>query len=258
MDKTLIEMLEKFGLEELEAKVYLSALQSKSGSAYEISKHLKTRTSVYGALKKLKDKGLITLTVNKDKKIYRAKDIISFVAEKRSETEIISKNILTLSKHLFALKHTGIKIFKGEDDLLEGLRYGTQKSDTDTPKIIYCVYPSSSKITITPKDTIYYNFNISLTKYNYKKIIISDINVRKEYQHLDKSLGFTRAMIDHPLLTDLSKLAIGIEVLEDVGITKIFFYKENLILVLENSELSHFIINYLSLVLKSYDNVNTL
>ena len=51
MDKTLIEMLQKFGLEELEARVYLSALQSKKGSAYDISKNLKTRTKKFIELK---------------------------------------------------------------------------------------------------------------------------------------------------------------------------------------------------------------
>ncbi len=245
MDKTLIEMLQKFGLEELEAKVYLSALQSKSGSAYEISKNLKTRTSVYSALAKLKQKGFISLTINKNKKIYRAKDILSLVEEKRNETEIISKNILTLSTHLLTLKHTGIKIFKGEDDLLEGLRYGINKGTPEDPKKIYCIYPSSSKITISPKDTMYYNFNVTLSKYNCKKIIISDTKVRSEYIHLDESLGFERHMIDRPILSDLSKLAIGIEIIEDSGVLKIIFYKENLILILENKELTDFGMRYI-------------
>ena len=131
--------------------------------------------------------------------------------------------------------------------MLEGLRYGVHKSEDTTIKDIYCVYPSSSKITISPKDTIYYNFNSNLLKYHHRKIIISDTNVRKEYLHLDESLGFTRHMIDHSLLYDLSKLAIGLEVIEDNGVVKIIFYKENLILVLENKELSLFITQYLRL-----------
>ena len=250
MDSTLVEMLEIFGLEKLEAQVYLSTLKARNGSAYEISKNLKTRTSVYSALQKLKDKGLIHESIQKNKKIYHAKDILSFVEEKRSETEIISKNIITLSAHLLSLKSTGIKIFKGEGELKEALRYGIHKGNEKETKNIYCLYPSSSKITISPKDTIYYNFNITLSKYGYRKLILSDKGVRSEYRNLDEGLGFTRYMLDHELLRDISKLAIGVEVTEDSGLIKILFYKENLVLILENKELADFLVKYFLLIVK--------
>lgn len=249
MDTTLIEMLEKFGLSELEAKVYLSTLLSKKGSAYDISKNLKTRTTVYTVLEKLKQKGLISLTTSKNKKIYRAKDITTFIEEKRNETDIISRNILTLSARLLTLKHTGIKIFKGEDELLVGLKYGIVRGEPLCKSMLYCIYPSSSKITISPKDTLYYNFNIELTKYHCQKIILSDTHVRSEYKKLDENLGFIRHTRDHQMLKDLSKLAIGLEVLEVSSIIKIFFYKENVILVIENKELSQFIITYLKMLI---------
>ncbi len=245
MDRTLIEMIEKLGLSKLEAEVYISALLSEKGTAYDISRGLKTRTSVYTTLDKLRKKGLVTLSTQKNKKLYKAKDILSLIQEKQDESDIIYRNILTLSTHLFSLKHTGIKIFKGENDLKEALRYGISKRKGEGESVIYCLYPSSSKVTISPKDTVYYNFNSTLREYRYTKIILSDTKVRKEYEFLDKELGFTRIKKDVQILFDLSKLSIGIEVIESSGVIKIFFYKETLILAIENKELSTFLITYL-------------
>ena len=250
MDRTLIEMIEKLGLSKLEAEVYLSTLISKKGTAYDISRGLKTRTSVYTTLDKLRKKGLVTLSTQKNKKLYKAKDILSLINEKQDESDIIYKNILTLSTHLFSIKSTGIKIFKGEVDLKEALRYGVPKIRGEKKSTIYCIYPSSSRVTISPKDTIYYNFNSSLRDYGYTKIILSDTKVRKEYEFLDKELDFVRIKKDLPILFDLSKLSVGVEIIEDSGIVKIFFYKETLILAIENKELSTFLIQYLQLTLK--------
>lgn len=249
MDKILIEMLEKLNLTKIEAEVYLSALQSKSGSAYDISRNLKTRSSVYGTLLKLKRRGLITESVRKDKKVFLAKDIQALIEEKRSENDIIYKNILSLAPHLLYSKHTGIKIFKGEGELVHGLKYGITGAKIDEEKLLYCIYPSSSKMTISPKDTLYYNFNIELHKKKYKKIIFSDTKVRSEYTKLDNELGNTRHSFSHSLLTDLSKLAIGVEILEQEGMIKVIFYKENLILIIENKELADFCILYLNSLL---------
>lgn len=249
MDKTLIEMIEKLGLSKLEAEVYLSTLVSQKGTAYDISRGLKTRTSVYTTLDKLRKKGLVTLSTQKNKKLYKAKDILSLINEKQDESDIIYKNILTLSTHLFSIKNTGIKIFKGEGDLKEALRYGIPKVKEDKKSIIYCVYPSSSRVTISPKDTIYYNFNSSLRDYGYTKVILSDTKVRKEYEFLDKELDFVRIKKDLPILFDISKLSIGVEIVEGTGVIKIFFYKETLILVIENKELAAFLISYLQIVL---------
>lgn len=245
MDKTLVEMIEKLGLSKLEAEVYLSALLSQKGTAYDISRGLKTRTSVYTTLEKLRKKGLVTLSAQKNKKLYKAKDILSLVSEKQDENDIIYRNILTLSTHLFSLKHTGIKIFKGEGDLKEALRYGVPRRKDDRKSVIYCIYPSSSRVTISPKDTIYYNFNSSLRDYGYTKVILSDTQVRKEYEFLDKELNFVRIKKDLPILFDLSKLSIGIEIIEDSGVIKVFFYKETLVLVIDNKDLSSFLVHYL-------------
>lgn len=75
------------------------------------------------------------------------------------------------------------------------------------------------------------------------------MNVRSEYKKLDENLGFIRHTLDHPILKDLSKLAIGFEVSEASGIIKVIFYKENLILVIENKELSQFVIAYLKILI---------
>jgi sugar-specific transcriptional regulator TrmB len=245
MDKMLVELLEKVGLSKLEAEVYLYTLTSKKKTAYAISQHLKTRTSVYSTLDSLRKKGLVAAIMQKNKKVYEAKDISSFVNERRDESAIVYKNILTFSSHLLSNKATTIKIFKGEEDLKEGLRYGVTKNEASLLSPIYCVYPSSSKMTISPKDTIYYNFNVALKDYGYTKLILSDTSVKKEYEHLDKELGFTRIKKDTQILFDLSNLSIGIEVIESSGVIKIFFYKETLILSIENKELSSFLVFYL-------------
>jgi hypothetical protein len=104
-------------------------------------------------------------------------------------------------------------------------------------------------MTISPKDTIYYNTNVTLHSYGYTKHILSDTNVRKEYLHLDQELGFSRTHIDSPILRDLSRLAIGVEVIEDSNIIKIIFYKETLILAIENVELARFIIAHMKTLL---------
>lgn len=238
----LLKMLQKTNLTPIEAEVYLSALQSKKGTAYDISRSLKTRSSVYGTLEKLKRRGLITEQVHKEKRVYVAKDIRAFIEEKKEENEIIYRNILSFAPSFLANKHTTIKIFKGEKELLYGLRYGLNpKTDVQN---IYCIYPSSSKMTISPKDTLYYNFNLELAKKHYKKIILSDTQVRSEYAHLDASLGFERHISKHPLFSDISKLAIGLELFEQEGILKVIFYKETMILSIENRELVSFATSY--------------
>ena len=113
---------------------------------------------------------------------------------------------------------------------------------------IYCIYPSSSKITISPKDTLYYNFNLELAKKKYKKIILSDTQVRSEYAHLDTSLGFKRYTSTHPIFEDISKLALGIELFEEEGILKVIFYKETMILSIENKELVRCGIRYMKML----------
>ena len=120
----LLEMLEKVHLTPIEAEVYIAALKSNKGTAYDISRTLKTRSSVYGTLEKLKRKGLVTEQSHKNKRVYVAKDIRSFIEEKKEENEIIYRNILSFAPSLLTHKHTAIKIFKGEQELLHGLRYG--------------------------------------------------------------------------------------------------------------------------------------
>jgi len=234
MEKLMIEMLNKIGLSQIESEVYLSALKSKTKTAYDISKNLKTRSSVYGTLDKLKEKNLITESKNKNKKIYNAKKIEDLVENKKEELESVYKNILTLSKKYIDNTGTEIKIFKGEKQIKEAIRYGLAES---TKKEILCIYPSSSKITISPTDTIYYNENIYLSKKGFKKIILSDKKVRDEYKTLDKDLGFERYTSEDEIFKKVSESAIGFEKIGD-KLIKIYFYKDSTILILENKNLA--------------------
>jgi hypothetical protein len=163
-----------------------------------------------------------------------AKKIEDLVENKKEELESVYKNILTLSKKYIDNTGTEIKIFKGEKQIKEAIRYGLAES---TKKEILCIYPSSSKITISPTDTIYYNENIYLSKKGFKKIILSDKKVRDEYKTLDKDLGFERYTSEDEIFKKVSESAIGFEKIGD-KLIKIYFYKDSTILILENKNLA--------------------
>lgn len=243
MKSDLVKMLEKLGLNALESEVYLAILKNAPVTAYKIGSTLKTRTAVYPTLEKLRKKKLIYVNVEKNKTYYSAKEIKTFLNEKAEEMQAVESNILLLAKSYMNSKSTSTKIFQGRENIVDAIRYGTRNYDN---KIVYCIYPSSSRVTINPKETIYYNENVYLNKKGITKIIISDTSVRPEYKDLDEKFNYTRYSPKHIMSTleDLSKKAIGIEVFE-TGIVKIYFYKESYIIIIENNGLAQFAINFI-------------
>jgi HTH-type transcriptional regulator, sugar sensing transcriptional regulator len=116
-NEKLVQTLKEIGLEEDEAKVYLSALCIGEGTVLKISRLCGIkRTTIYGIIDSLKEKGLIKINLKGLKKVYVAEnpEKLESVLEKRKNE---FKNKLPEFMALYKLKtgesvikyHTGIR-----------------------------------------------------------------------------------------------------------------------------------------------------
>lgn len=234
-EKTIIEMLTLVGFTELEATIYMALLRSKKGTAYEVGKSIKTRSNAYNVLKSLEDKNIITKAKKKNSTVYVAKKIENLVQEKQELENIVYKNILKLSASLQKSDKTSIKIWNTSNQIKEAIMYGLTNTIN---KKIYCLYPSSIKTTLSPTESVYVFTNKNINALGISKEIISEKNVRKEYSLVDNEYNFIRHKVENNILKELSIACIGIEIIKERMI-KIYFYKEALVLCIENKNLAN-------------------
>ena len=139
----MIKALEKFGLSEKEAKLYLTSLELGEDTASNISiKSSLPRTLVYDILERLIDLGLISYSIKNNKKYFTASppdELISILKEKEETIKEILPYLKDLQKAK-AAKRPKVEIYVGEEgmktvmnDILrsnskELLAYGSSRS----------------------------------------------------------------------------------------------------------------------------------
>ncbi len=124
-----IAQLEKIGLKEKEAKVYIALLKEGPSLANTIAKKTKIlRSSVYDYLYVLLDKGFVSYTITSGKKYFQAinpqKILDSFQERKNMEEEALKQIIpeLTSLKNM-AEKKANIEVFEGKEGLKSVMSY---------------------------------------------------------------------------------------------------------------------------------------
>jgi HTH-type transcriptional regulator, sugar sensing transcriptional regulator len=128
----LYEKLQKIGLTEKEAKVYASLLELGETSIQRVAKKAKIkRTSVYNVIDTLKEKGLISTTFKKRRKLYSASDPRD-LGLKMDEQKAVLRKIMPelLSIANFIDKKPRIKFYDGIEGIkeiyLDSLKYPGQ------------------------------------------------------------------------------------------------------------------------------------
>jgi len=119
MSENIIEELEKFGLSQIEAKVYCAVLALEKNSVDNIAKRAKiNRTSCYTVLERLNNSGLISSVKNKGKTVYKAAPPEKFL-EILEENKKSIESIIPDLKSIFDSKKNDadIRFYKGGEGL---------------------------------------------------------------------------------------------------------------------------------------------
>ena len=136
------KLLEEIGLTPKEVDVYLALMQSKSSSIFNLMNRAKvSRKSIYEILQKLLDKGLVSYTIQDNKKIFEAvspERLIEIVKEKEA-------NIQSMLPELMK------RYQKNEKDVKVEVFLGTEGMKTVTNNLLkekqdFCVLANDGKI----------------------------------------------------------------------------------------------------------------
>ena len=123
MNTTYEEMFHKLGLDEKESKVYTTALVLQTATATEIAKKSEvSRTTCYGILQSLVDKGLVSKTDKSGVLKFNADNpelLNSFIDSQKNELDILSDQIKKIMPDLKALRKENqlkpeIEFFEGK------------------------------------------------------------------------------------------------------------------------------------------------
>lgn len=143
-----IENLEKSGLSEKEAKVYLACLELGDCSASDISiKSNLPRTLVYDLLEKLINLGLVSYSIKNNKKYFLAsdpKELVRIIKEKERAVSTILSGLQELQK-VKGSKRPKVEIYEG----VEGMK-ATMNEMLKEGKEIYGYGSSRSSYAIIP------------------------------------------------------------------------------------------------------------
>ncbi|OGM92595.1 hypothetical protein A2333_01750 [Candidatus Wolfebacteria bacterium RIFOXYB2_FULL_49_7] len=226
----LTKNLQKIGLNEKEAKVYLASLELGEANIQRIAKKAGIkRTTAYDILASLKEKGLIS-TVKKDKRFYyyaeNPSSLMADLEEKQEALKKIMPELLSFDNLLD--RKPKIRYFEGAQGLKEVYM--------DTLS-----YPDREMLSWVAEEA-FYDFDVDFLESRYhptrikKKIwtreIASDDPATRAYQAKDaSSLRKTKLLPSKPFPLD-----VGISIYGDnkVGIVS---FKEGLGLIIESDKI---------------------
>lgn len=129
MNTTYGEMFHKLGLDEKESKVYTTALVLQTATTTEIAKKAEvSRTTCYGILQSLVDKGLVSKTDKSGVLKFNADNpelLNSYIDSQKTELDILSDQIKKIMPDLKALRKENqlkpeIEFFEGKNAIASG------------------------------------------------------------------------------------------------------------------------------------------
>lgn len=124
-----VTQLEKIGLKEKEAKIYIALLKEGASLANKLSKTTNIlRSSIYDYLDVLLEKGFISYSIRSGKKYFQAVDpkkIIDNFQEKKQEEEIALKQIIPQLSSIIntSEKKADIEVFEGKEGMKTAMSY---------------------------------------------------------------------------------------------------------------------------------------
>lgn len=134
MEEKLIELLESIGLRRNEIEVYFDLLKNRASTAYSIAHRINQhRSSVYEALRKLQQMGLIVGIQEENRRLYQTKEytaIEEYLKQKQTELKEIApylkeisntempKDAISVSYGLTRLRATFSSIFNLKQEIL--------------------------------------------------------------------------------------------------------------------------------------------
>ncbi|MFH1316290.1 MAG: helix-turn-helix domain-containing protein [Candidatus Woesearchaeota archaeon] len=124
-----ISQLEKIGLKEKEARIYIELLKEGPSLANHIAKKTNIlRSSIYDYFDILLDKGFVSYAIKSGKKYFQAVDprkiIDNFEEKKKKEEDSLNQIVPELAKFQnLALKKTDVEVFEGKDGMKTAMSY---------------------------------------------------------------------------------------------------------------------------------------
>lgn len=119
------KLLEEIGLTPKEVDVYLALMQSKSSSIFNLMNRAKvSRKSIYEILQKLLDKGLVSYTIQDNKKIFEAvspERLVEIVKEKEANIQSMLPELM--KRYQKNEKDVKVEVFLGTEGMKTASNY---------------------------------------------------------------------------------------------------------------------------------------
>lgn len=180
----LASNLEKLGLDEKEAKIYLAALELEQATIQQISRKSGVkRTTAYDIIESLKKRGLMSTSAKESRTMYSAEDprkIDQNLDEKKELFKKMLPELLSISNVLE--KKPGIRYFEG----IEGIKT-IYKDTLAFPDQEMCSWWASDYTIIDPKWFYDYYMPARLAKKIWVRTIAPENELMKKIQGEDQS-----------------------------------------------------------------------
>lgn len=90
MNDTISSLLKEYGLDENEMNIYLHLVRRKELTAYQIAKEIHIhRSNCYNILDRLVNKGFVTISTIRDKKVYSANELTNVLGKIKNKESIL-------------------------------------------------------------------------------------------------------------------------------------------------------------------------
>jgi sugar-specific transcriptional regulator TrmB len=161
MDKRIIRILEKTGLNKPEIEVYLSGLQTGPVLASFLARKTgTTRQHIYDILNSLEEKGLVATTGKKYNKRFimeKPSQLKNILERRKREIEKLEKQVDVINVELESLGNEGkeLPVVSFSDDI-EGIRNIWEKSLDCSDKEILSILPIKDVVDLLGKDFVEY------------------------------------------------------------------------------------------------------
>ncbi len=200
-----LSQLEKIGLKEKEAKVYVSLLKEGSALANQLAKKTNIlRSSIYDYLEILLEKGFISYTIKSGKKYFQAVDpqkiLDNFKESKEREEQALNEVIPELVGLMNTSEKTSrIEVFEGKEGMKSAMSYILK----DGPKEILVYGSSGVGYKLLPFYLEHWHKERAKRKIKLR-IIYNEVPEAKERIKEGPSLGFSEVRflpVGHTSLT---------------------------------------------------------
>ena len=222
--------LEKFGLSEKEAKIYVACLELGEATAYDIA--LKThlpRTLMYDLLKRLMERGIASFAIKNKKKYFSVVDPEELIQLLKEKEEILNANLKDLKK----IQRENVKIPRVRVHVgIEGVKTALDDVLKSETKEYYIFGSSGTSFDIMP----YYvqQWHIRRIKNKIKgKVIYNDTKETKERL---KKYPETLKLIEYKFLP-IKYASPTVFIIYDDKLIMIYWTKEPIAIIIESKEI---------------------